>query len=103
MGCIESYKVEQARSESEASMGTFDDYILVLTGSRLPEGKGRQERKHGIEVCELPLKGAVEDTSNSEWSYGEVVRKSSGKENSIQIDQNLKRVSMHLPPQFIWW
>lgn len=62
MGCIESYKVEQPRSESESSMGIFDDYILVLTGSRLPEGKGRQEREHDIEVWELPLKGAVEDT-----------------------------------------
>lgn len=50
MGCIASYKVEQPRSESEASMGTFDDYILVLTGSRLPEGKGREERELNIEV-----------------------------------------------------
>lgn len=101
MGCIESYQVEQPRSESEASMGIFDDYILVLTGSRLPERRG--EGKEGnVEVWELPLKGVVEDTSNAERSYGGVVRKSSGKENSIQIDQSLKRVSMHLPPQFIW-
>lgn len=48
MGCIESYKVEQPRSESEASMGTFGDYILVLTGNRLPGGK-----KGNIEVWEL--------------------------------------------------